>query len=605
MPKTERGKSDEELVPLRHSTAHVMAGAVLDLFPSVKLAIGPAISDGFYYDFDLPRPLAPEDLSRIEARMREVIAGDHPFTRDELSRDAGLRFFRERGQDYKVELIEGFEEGEGASGGGVSTYTHGSFVDLCKGPHLERTGEITAFKLMSIAGAYWRGDENRPMLQRVYGTAWPSQAELDSFLARLAEIERRDHRRLGKDLELFDIDDEVGSGLVLWLPNGAVIREELENWWRQLHHEHGYTLVYTPHLASERLYKHSGHLENFRESMYGPIELDQEFWVKPMNCPGHIKVFQSRVRSYRELPLRIGEIGQVYRYERGGTLHGMLRVRGISQDDAHIFCTRDQFRQEIEGVLDFAMEMLRAFGYEWRLDLSTRPEKRLGGDEIWDHAEATLRGALETRGLECRLDKGGGTFYGPKISFLLIDAIGREWQGCTIQLDFNLPERFDVTYVNEKGGRERAVMIHRTLYGSLERFVGGLIEHFAGNFPLWLSWLQAVVIPVTEAQTERAREVAVALGARGFRAEADDRPGDMRAKIKHAQERKANYMLVIGKREVAEGTVAVRPRHGPQEQGVALDAFIARLETERATKALPPDFKPAGPSVADAVAGSV
>ncbi len=604
MPKQEqqRERSDEELLPLRHSTAHVMAGAVLDLFPGAKLGIGPAIKDGFYYDFELPRPLAPEDLGKIEARMREVVEENHPFNRSEMSVEEGLRFFTERGQSYKVELIRHLEDA--AEGGRVGIYTHGSFVDLCKGPHVPRTAEIAAFKLMAIAGAYWRGDEKRPMLQRIYGTSWPSQQELDAYLAHLAEVERRDHRKLGRDLELFDVDEELGSGLVLWLPNLSVVREELETWWRAVHHERGYTLVYTPHIASERIYLRSGHIEKYGENMYGPLELEehQRFWIKPMNCPGHVKVFHSRVRSYRELPLRIGELGTVYRYERSGTLHGMLRVRGFTQDDSHIFCSWQQAQEEIGKVFDLAMEFLQTFGYsDPVIYLSTRPEKRLGTDELWDRAEAALRTALESRSIRYRVDEGGGVFYAPKIDIKMLDAIGREWQGPTIQIDLNLPERFDVTFVNEKGERERAVMIHRVLFGSLERFVGGLIEHFAGNFPLWLSWLQVVVIPIGEEQHARAREIGAALRARGFRAEVDDRSLDMRGKIKRAQERRANYMLVVGKREAESGAVAVRPRHGPQEPGVPLDSFMARLEEERRTKALPPDFRPEGPGVADAV----
>jgi threonyl-tRNA synthetase len=605
MPKVERGKSDEELMPLRHSAAHVMAGAVLDVFPQAKLGIGPAIKDGFYYDFDLPRALTPEDLERIESRMREVVRANAPFVRESLSREEGLRFFRERQQPYKVELIEGFDTEEGAEGGEVSLYKHADFVDLCKGPHVARTGEIKAFKLMSIAGAYWRGDEHKPMLQRIYGTAWRSQADLDAYLAQLAEVERRDHRKLGKELELFDIDDELGSGLVLWLPNLSAVREELESWWRRVHHERGYTLVYTPHIASERIYQRSGHIEKYGESMYGPLELEehQRFWIKPMNCPGHIKVFQSRVRSYRELPLRIGELGTVYRYERSGTLHGMLRVRGFTQDDSHIFCSWADAQAEIGKVFDLAMEFMRVFGYsDPVIYLSTRPERRLGTDEMWDRAENALREALEARSVEYKIDEGGGVFYAPKIDIKMRDAIGREWQGPTIQIDLNLPDRFDVSYVNERGERERAVMIHRVLYGSLERFVGGLIEHYAGNFPLWLSWLQAVVIPIKPEQNERAREVVAALRSRGFRAELDDRPLDMREKIKQSQGRKANYMLLIGNREAASSTVSIRPRHGPQEQNVKLEDLLSRMEEERKTKALPPDFRVATPTVAEAVA---
>jgi threonyl-tRNA synthetase len=605
MPRVGRGRSEEDLVPLRHSAAHIMAGAVLDLFPAARLGIGPAIKDGFYYDFELPRALTPEDLARIEARMREVVGMNAPFERQTMSREEGLRYFEERRQPYKVELIEGFDPEEGAEGGQVSTYRHAGFTDLCKGPHLGRTGELRAFKLMSVAGAYWRGDERRPMLQRIYGTAWPSQDLLDSYLAHLAEVERRDHRKLGKDLELFDIDEELGSGLVLWLPNLSAVREELETWWRRVHHENGYTLVYTPHIASERIYQRSGHIEKYGENMYGPLELEehQRFWIKPMNCPGHIKVFQARLRSYRELPLRIGELGTVYRYERSGTLHGLLRVRGFTQDDSHIFCSWADAQAEIGKVFELAMDFMRVFGYsDPVIYLSTRPAKRLGSDELWDLAENALREALASRDVEYRVDEGGGVFYAPKIDIKMRDAIGREWQGPTIQVDLNLPERFDVTYVTEKGERQRAVMIHRVLYGSLERFVGGLIEHYAGNFPLWLNWLQVVVIPIKPEQNEPSRQVGAALSERGFRVEVDDRTLDMREKIKQAQGRKASYMLVIGARESAAGTVSIRPRHGPQEQNVRLADLIARLEEERATKALPADFRPDAPSVAEAVA---
>jgi threonyl-tRNA synthetase len=472
---------------------------------------------------------------------------------------------------------------------------------------------------MTIAGAYWRGDETKPQLQRIYGTVWPTKPELDAYLAKLKEIERRDHRRLGQDLELFRIDEELGSGLVLWLPNLSIVREELETWWRKIHREHGYTLVYTPHIAHEKIYKRSGHLEKYGENMYGPLVLDdagagapareaqprsgQNFWIKPMNCPGHIKVYQSKIHSYRELPLRIGELGTVYRYERGGTLHGMLRVRGFTQDDSHIFCSWAQAQEEIGKVFDLAMEFLRTFGYaEPRIYLSTRPERRLGSDELWDKAEGALRDALGVREVPYQVDEGGGVFYAPKIDIRVLDAIGREWQGATIQIDLNLPERFDVTFVNEKGERERAVMIHRVLFGSLERFVGGLIEHFAGNFPLWLAWEQAAVIPVRESARHYAEEVANALRGRGFRVHLDPQPGDLRSRIKEAQERKANYMLIVGDREAEARTVSVRRRGSREEErGVALDAIVERLAKERDSKALPPDFAPHGPSVADAL----
>ena len=601
--------AEDPLQPLRHSAAHVMAGAVLDLFPGTKLGIGPAIRNGFYYDLDVPRPLSPDDLPRIEARMREVANADHPFERSEMSREEGLRFFREAGQDYKVDLIESFEEAEGADGGAVSIYRHGDFVDLCKGPHVKRTGDIKAFKLLSIAGAYWRGDESRPQLTRLYGTVWPSQKELDAYLERLKEIQRRDHRALGRDLELFRIDDELGSGLVLWLPNLSVVREELETWWRKVHHERGYTLVYTPHIAHEKTYQRSGHLEKYGENMYGPLLLDegtQRFWIKPMNCPGHIKVFQSGVRSYRELPLRIGELGTVYRYERGGTLHGMQRVRGFTQDDSHIFCSWEDAQEEIGKVFDLAMEFMRLFGYvDPVIYLSTRPERRLGSDELWDKAEEALRQALGVREVPYKIDEGGGVFYAPKIDIKVMDAIGREWQGPTIQIDLNLPERFDVTFVNSRGERERAVMIHRVLFGSLERFVGGLIEHYAGNFPLWLNWEQVAVVPVREDALPYAREVAARLRQEGIRVRLDEQMADMRERIREAQQRRAGYIIVVGGKEAEARTVSVRRRgagKGEEERGVALEEFVRRVTEERDAKSLPSDFNPrdTGPSVDEA-----
>ena len=624
MAKTERkpDHGDEALYALRHSTAHVMAGAVLELFPDAKFGFGPPVADGFYYDFDLPRALTDEDLPRIEERMRAMAKRDVPFEHREMPVPEALDFFRERHQDYKVEQIEKLDKADEQvelRNGSVSIYEHADFVDLCRGPHVERTSKIGAFRLLSVAGAYWRGNERNPQLQRIYGTVWPTEKELNEYLEKLKEIERRDHRALGRDLELFRIDEELGSGLVLWLPNLSIVREELENWWRKVHRERGYTLVYTPHIAHEKIYQRSGHLEKYGENMYGPLLLDDSagatggqrpparFWIKPMNCPGHIKVFQSKIHSYRELPLRIGELGTVYRYERGGTLHGMLRVRGFTQDDSHIFCSWDQAQAEIGKVFDLAMEFLQTFGYrDPRVYLSTRPERRLGTDEQWDKAEKALADALGVREVPYDVDEGGGVFYAPKIDIKVMDAIGREWQGPTIQIDLNLPERFDVTFVNEKGERERAVMIHRVLFGSLERFVGGLIEHFAGNFPLWLNWEQAAIIPVRESARPYAEELATGLRAAGFRVHLDEQAGDLRTRIKEAQQRKASYMLVVGDKEAAARTVSVRRRgaaQGEEERGVKPDELIARLTNERDTKALPPDFGPHGPSVADSLGG--
>ena len=583
----------DDLYALRHSTAHVMAGAVLELFPEAKFGFGPPVTDGFYYDFDLPRALQPADLEKIEERMREMVKKDVPFERSEMAVPQALDFFGKKHQDYKVDQIQKLDET--IQDGTVGVYTHDVFVDLCRGPHVERTGKIGPFKLMSVAGAYWRGDEHNAQLQRVYGTVWPTQQELDAYLERLKEIERRDHRVLGRDLELFRIDEELGSGLVLWLPNLSIVREELEQWWRTEHRKRGYTLVYTPHIAHEKIYQRSGHLEKYGENMYGPLPLDQgtqNFWIKPMNCPGHIKVFQSKVHSYRDLPMRIGELGTVYRYERGGTLHGMLRVRGFTQDDSHLFCSWDQAQSEIGKVFDLAMEFLRIFGYtDPAIYLATRPEKRLGTDDLWDKAEEALRQALGEREVPYKVDEGGGVFYAPKIDIKMRDAIGREWQGPTIQIDLNLPERFDVTFVNEEGQRERAVMIHRVLFGSLERFVGGLIEHFAGNFPLWLAWEQVAVIPVRETARPYADEVAALLRDRGLRVGLDAQAGDLRSRIKEATERKANYILVVGDREAAARQVSVRRRGSrDEERGVALDAIVERLVAERDSKQLPADF---------------
>ena len=589
--KADHGPDD--LYALRHSTAHVMAGAVLELFPDAKFGFGPPVTDGFYYDFDLPRALQPDDLAKIEERMQAMVQKDVPFERSEMDIPQALRFFGDAHQDYKVDQIQKLDET--IEDGKVGVYTHDGFVDLCRGPHVERTGKIGPFKLMSVAGAYWRGDEHNAQLQRIYGTVWPTQQELDAYLERLKEIERRDHRALGRDLELFRIDEELGSGLVLWLPNLSIVREELETWWRAEHRKRGYTLVYTPHIAHEKIYQRSGHLEKYGENMYGPLPLDdgtQNFWIKPMNCPGHIKVFQSKIHSYRDLPMRIGELGTVYRYERGGTLHGMLRVRGFTQDDSHIFCSWDQAQAEIGKVFDLAMEFLRIFGYtDPAIYLATRPEKRLGTDDLWDKAEEALRQALGEREVPYKIDEGGGVFYAPKIDIKMRDAIGREWQGPTIQIDLNLPERFDVTFVNEQGQRERAVMIHRVLFGSLERFVGGLIEHYAGNFPLWLAWEQVAVIPVRESARPYAEEVATLLRDRGLRVGLDAQAGDMRTRIKEATERKANYILVVGDREAAARQVSIRRRGSrDEERGVALDAIAERLVAERNSKQLPPDF---------------
>ena len=558
-----------ELARMRHSCAHLMAEAVQELFPDAKFGIGPAIEHGFYYDFDLPRPLTPDDLAAIEERMRANRAKAEPFIEHEVSRDEALQTFGDN--PYKVELIEGFPRGER-----ITTYQQGHFLDLCRGPHVPTTADIGPFKLQSIAGAYWRGDERRPMLQRIYGTAWPTQEELDAHLERLAEAQRRDHRRLGKELDLFSVNDDVGPGLILWHPKGAMVRHLVEQFENQEQLARGYDLVYTPHIASERIYQTSGHLENFRENMYAPMSIEEvDYYLKPMNCPGHIMIYKSQVRSYRDLPIRYAELGTVYRYERSGTLHGMLRVRGFTQDDSHIFCTHEQVMDEVHGVIDLAIHMAGVFGYDFQAYLATRPEKAIGDEATWGRATDALRDALVAHNLPFKIDEGGGAFYGPKIDIKWVDALGREWTGPTIQVDFNLPERFDVNYVAEDGERHRVAMVHRTLLGSMERFVGGLVEHYAGAFPAWLAPVQSVVIPITDHQIDFARAVERRLADRGLRVEVDDSRDRMQAKIRNAQLQKIPYMLVVGKREVEADSVAVRLRGGRDLGAMTVDAFLA------------------------------
>jgi threonyl-tRNA synthetase len=558
-----------ELARMRHSAAHLMAEAVLEIFPDARLGIGPAIEHGFYYDFDLPRPLTPDDLVDIERRMAANREKADPFVREVVTRDEALRIFGDN--PYKIELIEGLPQDEI-----ITTYQQGEFVDLCRGPHVPSTAEIGPFKLLSIAGAYWRGDEKRPMLQRIYGTAWPTQDALDAHLTRLEEAQRRDHRRLGRELDLFSVNEEIGPGLILWHPKGAMIRYLVEQFEQKEQLARGYDLVYTPHIASEKIYRTSGHLETYRENMYSPMSIEEvDYYLKPMNCPGHIMIYKNRVHSYRDLPIRLAELGTVYRYERSGTLHGMLRVRGFTQDDSHIFCTPQQVVDEVGGVIDLAMHMADVFGYEFQSYLATRPEKSIGAAEVWETATEDLRRAMEIRGLSYKIDEGGGAFYGPKIDIKWVDALGREWTGPTIQVDFNLPERFDVNYIAEDGERHRAAMIHRTLLGSMERFVGGLIEHYAGAFPLWLAPVQAAIIPITDEQIDYAHDVAKRLADSGMRIEVNDRRDRMQAKIREAQLQKIPYMLVIGKREAAEEAVAVRLRNGRDLGAMPVGAFLA------------------------------
>ena len=560
---------------IRHSAAHVMADAVLQLFPEAKVGIGPPTADGFYYDFEVERPFTPEDLERIEALMLDTIKSNTTFLREELSRESAKSMFVN--EPYKQEIIDDLPDETT-----LSIYRHGEFTDLCQGPHVASTGDITAVKLLHTAGAYWRGDENRPMLQRIYGTAFESQEELAAHLERLAEAERRDHRTIGRQLNLFTVHEEIGPGLIVWHPKGGVMRSLIEDYWRDIHYRRGYNIVYSPHIGRARLWQTSGHLDFYRDSMYAPMEIDeQEYFLKPMNCPFHIQIYSSALRSYRELPLRIAELGTVYRYERSGVLHGLMRVRGFTQDDAHIFCLPDQVADEVGDVLDLTFEIMAAFGFEdYDIMLSTRPEKYVGEPEMWEHATESLRQALVTRGLPYGIDEGGGAFYGPKIDIKIKDALGREWQCTTVQFDFNLPERFDLVFQDDQGNRSRPYMVHRAILGSLERFFGVLVEHYAGAFPLWLAPVQAVVIPIADRHNEYAEQVAGKLRDAGFRVEVDDRSERMNQKIRQAQLQKTPYMLVVGDREAEADAAAVRTRDGENRGALPLDDVAAMLAAE-------------------------
>jgi threonyl-tRNA synthetase len=560
---------ESKLYKVRHSAAHVMAQAVLEKFPEGKVAIGPPIEDGFYYDFDLPRSLTPEDLEEIEGRMREIIKNDSPFVREEVSADQAREIFND--QPYKLELIDGLEHGGEDDHGNptdepqiISIYKDDEFVDLCRGPHVESTGKINpkAIKLMNVAGAYWRGDENKPMLQRIYGTAWLTPKELKQYLWRLEEAKKRDHRKLGRELDLFSVSDNVGPGLILWHPKGAMARHVAERFWEDEHMANGYDFVYTPHIGKAQLWETSGHLGFYAENMYSPIEIeDQKYYLKPMNCPFHIEIYKSDIRSYRDLPLRYAEKGTVYRYERSGVMHGLMRVRGFTQDDAHHFCAPSQMPEEIDFVLSFSLHILRSFGFkEIEAYLSTRPEKSVGDPKMWADAEAALEESLKRSGLPYDVDEGGGAFYGPKIDLKVKDAIGREWQLSTIQFDFNEPERFDMTYIDEDGQPHRPYMIHRALMGSIERFFGILIEHYGGAFPVWMSPVQAEIIPIADRHNDYAHEVAAELKKVGLRVEVDDRSDRMNAKIRDAEKAKVPYMLIVGDREMEENQVDVRRR---------------------------------------------
>lgn len=557
------------LATMRHSAAHVLADAVLRLFPGSRLAIGPAIEDGFYYDIDTPRPLTPEDLPAIEAEMQRIAAADLQFVRRELPRPQALEAMQAAGETYKAENIRA------ADSEVISFYRHGEFEDVCRGPHVPSTGRIGHFRLLSVAGAYWRGDARNRQLQRIYGTAFATAGQLNAYVRRIEEAKKRDHRAVGRQLGIFSIHEEIGPGLVLWHPAGAIIRYQIERFWLEEHLKRGYQLLYSPHIASEKIYQISGHIEKYSELMYSPMDIDgQPYRVKPMNCPGHIMVYQSALRSYRELPLRYCELGTVYRYEPSGTLHGMLRVRGFTQDDSHIFCTRETLTAEVLAILDLVDLMMATFGYRYNAFLATRPPKYLGTEEEWEYSTAALRDALEARGLKYALDEGGGVFYAPKIDIRLTDSLGRGWQGPTIQVDLNLPKRFQCAYRGADNRDHETVIVHRTVLGSMERFVGGLIEHYAGAFPLWLAPEQVRVAPVTSEQDAYARRVLEALRADGIRAALDDRTEKLGYKVREWQLAKVPCLAVAGAREAAGDTVSLRvrrPGKAPLSGQVSLD----------------------------------
>ncbi len=567
-------KSPEALDIIRHSTSHLMAQAVKELFPAAKVTIGPSVENGFYYDFDIAVPFTPEDLEKIEKRMAELAAAGQPVERAVMSAAEAIAFFEQMGEPYKKELIEDI----GAET--VSVYTQGGFADLCRGPHVPNTSKLKAFKLLSIAGAYWRGNENNRMLQRIYGTAFTDKKELEAYLHRLEEAKRRDHRKLGRELDLFSFNDEVGAGFAIWHPKGAMLRTLLEDFERKEHLKRGYDIVVGPQILKTDLWQRSGHYDNYRENMYFTEVDEQSFGVKPMNCLAHMMIYKSQLRSYRDLPQRYFELGTVHRHERAGVLHGLLRVRCFTQDDAHILCTPEQLDSEIKGVLSFVSDVMGIFGFEYEMELSTRPEKSIGSDEDWERATSALLGALKDTGRPFEVNEGDGAFYGPKIDIKLRDCLDRRWQCATIQCDFTLPERFDLTYVASDGERKRPVMVHRVILGSIERFIGVLIEHFAGNFPLWLAPVQAVVLTVTDNQIPYAQDVFKRLRAAGLRVQEDLRNEKLNFKIREAQLQKIPYMLVIGDKEVEQGTVTPRYRDGKNLQALSPEAFIAFVESE-------------------------
>ena len=571
------GRDADGLEILRHSTAHLLAQAVQELFPGAQVTIGPVIEDGFYYDFAYERGFTPEDLERIEQRMKELSKADLPVLRETMDRDKAVAYFKSIGEHYKAEIIAGIPEDEP-----VSLYGQGDWKDLCRGPHVPSTGHLKAFKLTRTAGAYWRGDSSNEQLRRIYGTAWTDSKSLKAYLRRLEEAAKRDHRRIGTDLDLFSIQEDAGGGLVFWHPRGARIRKVIEDFWRDRHQRAGYELLYTPHIALEDLWDRSGHTDFYRESMYSPVvDEGRGYQLRPMNCPFHILIYRNRLRSHRELPMRWAELGTVYRKEMSGALHGLLRVRGFTQDDAHVFCTEEQIEDEILRILDLALELFGAFGFEeFNTVLATRPDKAVGTPEIWERATSALESALRKKELNFEMDPGGGAFYGPKIDIKIRDAIGREWQCSTVQLDFNLPERFDLEFVASDGARRRPIMIHRALLGSLERFFGILIEHYAGKFPFWLAPVQAVALAITERQEAYARRVHEAMLNAGLRADCDLRSETIGYKIRDHTLQGVPYLLVLGDREEQEGTVAVRSREAGDIGAMSLDGFLAKVAVQ-------------------------
>jgi len=558
-----------------HSTAHLMAQAVQELFPGTKIAIGPPIEEGFYYDFERERSFTPEELAAIEQRMAEIAAGNHSYSRREISTKEAFELFKKRGENYKLEILEGIADPT------VSLYSQDKFTDLCRGPHIPSTGKIKAIKLLASSGAYWRGSEKNRMLWRIYGVSYPEPKMLEAYLARVEEAKRRDHRKLGKELDLFSIKDEIGAGLVLWHPKGALVRYLVEEFWRQRHLAYGYDLLFTPHIARLHLWQTSGHTEFYRENMYSPVEVEKDLYqLKPMNCPFHIEIYKTRLRSYRDLPLRWAELGTVYRYERSGVLHGLLRVRGFTQDDAHIFCRPDQVETEVLKVLDLTFEFFSAFGFEeYEVMLSTRPADATGSLEDWERATGALRRALEKKGLLYSVDEGAGVFYGPKIDLKIKDVMGRAWQCTTVQFDFNLPTRFDLYFVAPDGTYQRPVMIHRALLGSMERFFGVLVEQYGGVFPLWLAPVQAALLPITDEQLPYIESLAGRLKSKGIRVWVDSGKEKIGYKIREAESQKIPYMAVVGKKEVAAGTVALR-RHGRGDLGVKIIEELEKLLLE-------------------------